>query len=109
MTEFPQHYLEEARRQFRGYKRLGEGALTQLNDEEVFVSLDSESNFVAIIVKHMAGNMRSRFTDFLTTDAKSPIAIAIRSSNCLLKPPAPNSRARGSQAGRAYSPQLTHS
>jgi hypothetical protein len=72
MTEFPQHYLEEARRQFRGYKRLGEGALTQLNDEEFFVTLDSESNSVAIIVKHMAGNMRSRFTDFLTTDGEKP-------------------------------------
>jgi hypothetical protein len=72
MAEFPQHYLEEARRQFRGYKRLGEGALTQLNDEEFFVTLDSESNSVAIIVKHMAGNMRSRFTDFLTTDGEKP-------------------------------------
>ena len=72
MTEFPQHYLEEARRQFRGYKRLGEGALTQLNDEEFFVTLDSESNSVAIIVKHMAGNMRSRFTNFLTTDGEKP-------------------------------------
>jgi hypothetical protein len=70
MTELAQHYLEEARRQFRGYKRLGEGALAQLKDEEFFVTLDSESNSVAIIVKHLAGNMRSRFTDFLTTDGE---------------------------------------
>jgi hypothetical protein len=72
MTEFAQQYLEEARRQFRGYKRLGEGALAQLKDEELFVTLDSESNSTAIIVKHLAGNMRSRFTDFLTTDGEKP-------------------------------------
>jgi len=70
MTELAQHYLDEARRQFRGYKRLGEGALAQLKDEELLVTLDPESNSVAIIVKHMAGNMRSRFTDFLTTDGE---------------------------------------
>jgi len=72
MTEVAQHYLEEARRQFRGYKRLGEGALTQLKDEEFFLTLDPESNSAAIIVKHLAGNMRSRFTDFLTTDGEKP-------------------------------------
>ncbi len=72
MTELAQHYLEEARRQFRGYKRLGEGALAQLKDEEFFVTLDPESNSVAIIVKHLAGNMGSRFTDFLTTDGEKP-------------------------------------
>jgi len=72
MTDIAQHYLEEARRQFRGYKRLGEGALTQLKDQELFVTLDPESNSAAIIVKHMAGNMRSRFTDFLTSDGEKP-------------------------------------
>ena len=72
MTELAQHYLDEARRQFRGYKRLGEGALAQLKDEELVMTLDSESNSVAIIVKHMAGNMRSRFTDFLTSDGEKP-------------------------------------
>jgi uncharacterized protein DUF1572 len=72
MAELAQHYLEEARRQFRGYKRLGEGALAQLKDEELFVTLDPESNSAAIIVKHLAGNMRSRSTDFLTTDGEKP-------------------------------------
>ncbi len=72
MTDLAQHYLEEARRQFRGYKRLGEGALAQLKDEELFVTLDPESNSVAIIVKHVAGNMRSRFVDFLTSDGEKP-------------------------------------
>ncbi|MGO9124745.1 MAG: DUF1572 family protein [Terriglobales bacterium] len=72
MTEVAQHYLEETRRQFRGQKRLSEGALAQLKDEELFVTLDPESNSVAILVKHLAGNMRSRFTDFLTTDCEKP-------------------------------------
>jgi hypothetical protein len=65
-------YLDEVRRKFRGYKRLAEGAIAQLNDEELFVTLDPEANSVAIIMQHMAGNMRSRFTDFLTTDGEKP-------------------------------------
>jgi hypothetical protein len=66
------HYIDEARRQMRGYKRMGEGAMTQLRDEDFFVTLDPESNSVAILVKHLAGNMRSRFTDFLTSDGEKP-------------------------------------
>ncbi len=66
------HYLDEARRQLRGHKRLAEGALAQLRDEEVFIPLDAESNSVAIIIKHIAGNMRSRFTHFLTSDGEKP-------------------------------------
>jgi hypothetical protein len=66
------HYLEEVRRQFRGHKRLAEGAIAQLRDEELFTALDPESNSIAILVKHLAGNMRSRFTDFLTTDGEKP-------------------------------------
>ena len=71
-SEVSQHYLEEVRRQFEGYKRLGEGALNQLKDEDFFVAIDKESNSIAIIVKHVTGNMRSRFTDFLTTDGEKP-------------------------------------
>jgi hypothetical protein len=66
------HYLEEVRRQFRGHKRMGEAAMAQLKDEDFFVTLDPESNSVAILVKHLSGNMRSRFTDFLTTDGEKP-------------------------------------
>jgi hypothetical protein len=66
------HYLEEARRQMRGWKRTAEGALAQLKDEEFFITLDEESNSVAVIVKHITGNMRSRFTDFLTSDGEKP-------------------------------------
>ena len=71
-TELASHYLDEVRRQFRGHKRLAEGAIAQLNDEELFTTLDPESNSVAILMKHMAGNMRSRFRDFLTTDGEKP-------------------------------------
>jgi hypothetical protein len=71
-TDFATHYLEEARRQFRGHKRMGERAMEQLRDEDFFITLDPESNSVAILVKHLAGNMRSRFTDFLTTDGEKP-------------------------------------
>jgi len=66
------HYLDEVRRQFRGHKRLAEGAIAQLSDEELFVALDAESNSIAVIIKHLAGNMRSRFTDLLTTDGEKP-------------------------------------
>ncbi|HZD08878.1 MAG TPA: DUF1572 family protein, partial [Candidatus Limnocylindrales bacterium] len=66
------HYLHEVRRQFRGHKRLAEGAIAQLKDEELFIALDPEANSIAVIIKHIGGNMRSRFTDFLTTDGEKP-------------------------------------
>jgi len=72
MTDLAAHYLDEVQRQFRGYKRFGEGAMSQLKDEELFTTIDPESNSVAILVKHLAGNMRSRFTDFLTSDGEKP-------------------------------------
>jgi hypothetical protein len=65
-------YLDEAFRSLRGHKRLADGAIAQLTDEQFFAAPDAESNSVAIIVKHMAGNMRSRFTDFLTSDGEKP-------------------------------------
>jgi uncharacterized damage-inducible protein DinB len=71
-TDIATHYLEEVRRQFRGHKRLAEAAMAQLKDEEFFIVLDPESNSIAVLVKHLAGNMRSRFTDFLTTDGEKP-------------------------------------
>jgi hypothetical protein len=63
-------YLDEAQRSLRGHKRLAEGAMAQVTDEEFFRLLDPEANSIAILAKHMAGNMRSRFTDFLTTDGE---------------------------------------
>jgi hypothetical protein len=72
MADIAAMYLDEAFRSFRGHKRLADGAIVQLSDELFFALPDAESNSVAIIVKHMAGNMRSRFTDFLTTDGEKP-------------------------------------
>jgi hypothetical protein len=72
MSDIASHYLEEAGRQFRGHKRMAETAMSQLRDDDCFVTLDPESNSVAILVKHLAGNMRSRFTDFLTSDGEKP-------------------------------------
>jgi len=72
VNEVEKHFLEEVRRQFRGHKRLGEGAIAQLKDDELFVAIDQESNSVAILVKHLAGNMHSRFTDLLTSDGEKP-------------------------------------
>ncbi len=71
-VDFEAQYVDEAHRQMRGHKRLAEGAMAQLKDDELFITLDPESNSVAIIVKHMAGNMRSRFSDFLTSDGEKP-------------------------------------
>ena len=65
-------YLDEVFRSLRGHKRLADGAMAQLTDEQFFAAPDAESNSVAVIVKHMAGNMRSRFTDFLTSDGEKP-------------------------------------
>jgi uncharacterized protein DUF1572 len=66
------HFLDEVRRQLEGTKRLAEGAMAQLEEKDFFVALDAEANSVAVMVKHMTGNMRSRFTDFLTTDGEKP-------------------------------------
>lgn len=72
LADVAAQYVDEAHRQMRGHKRLAEGAMAQLMDEELFIRLDAESNSIAVIVKHMAGNMRSRFTDILTTDGEKP-------------------------------------
>ena len=57
---------------FRYYKKLAESAMAQVADEQLFAAPDGETNSIAITVKHMAGNMRSRWTDFLTTDGEKP-------------------------------------
>lgn len=67
-----QHYLKDVTTEFRKYKTLGEKAMAQVTDDEFFRTLDDESNSIALIVKHMVGNMRSRWTDFLTTDGEKP-------------------------------------
>ena len=70
--KFCTSYLEDSLSLFHYYKKLSEGAMEQLSDEQLFTALDAEMNSVAIIVKHMAGNMRSRWTDFLTSDGEKP-------------------------------------
>jgi uncharacterized damage-inducible protein DinB len=66
------HFLEDALTNFRAYKKLAEKALAQVSDEEFFLSLDEEGNSIAVIIKHMAGNMLSRWTDFLNSDGEKP-------------------------------------
>jgi len=63
-------YLESVKQQFAYYKLLGEKAMAQLTDEKLFWQYNEESNSIATIVKHLSGNMLSRWTDFLTTDGE---------------------------------------
>ncbi len=70
--EFTTSYLVDSISLFHAYKKMGEGALAQVSDEQLFAVLDPEMNSIAIIVKHIAGNMRSRWTDFLTSDGEKP-------------------------------------
>jgi hypothetical protein len=72
MTDLGTHYLEELQRQLRGHKRMAEAAMAQLADQDFFTLIDPEANSIAILVKHIAGNARSRFTDFLTSDGEKP-------------------------------------
>lgn len=65
-------YVSDSIGLFHYYKKLGERAMAQCPEEALFVTLDAESNSIAILVKHMAGNMRSRWQDFLTTDGEKP-------------------------------------
>lgn len=70
--EFTTSHLADSLAVFRQYKKLGEGALAQVPDNKLNHLLDPEALSVALIVKHIAGNMRSRWTDFLTTDGEKP-------------------------------------
>jgi hypothetical protein len=70
--QFTTSYVRDSIDLFRYYKKLGERAIAQCPDDGLFAILDAESNSVAIIVKHLAGNMRSRWTDFLTSDGEKP-------------------------------------
>ena len=67
-----EHYLEDALLQLRKLKDLAERATAQVADEDFFALLDGEANSIALVMKHMAGNMRSRWTDFLSTDGEKP-------------------------------------
>lgn len=68
--EFTTSYLDDARAVFSQYKTLAERAMTQVSDEQLQLALDGETNSIAVIVKHLAGNLRSRWTDFPETDGE---------------------------------------
>lgn len=79
MPDFPfflmnaaQVYLDDIRQRYQFYQTMGERALDQVSDADLFTVISAESNSLAILMKHLAGNMRSRFTDFLTTDGEKP-------------------------------------
>src|SRR5215213_1784147 len=72
MSNFISNYHTDALSSFCGSKKLAERAIDQVSDEEFFKAIDDEANSIAMIVKHVAGNMRSRWTDFLTTDGEKP-------------------------------------
>ncbi len=72
MQTVEQNFLESAIKFFNYYKKLGEGAIDQLTDEEILSQPNEASNSIALIVHHISGNMLSRFTDFLTTDGEKP-------------------------------------
>ena len=72
MTDFRDHYLAELRRQFTQLRSSAERAMAQVSDQDFARLLDQENNSIAITVKHIAGNLRSRCTDFLTSDGEKP-------------------------------------
>jgi hypothetical protein len=65
-------FLTDAIRNFRSYKKLAEEAFAQTSDEDIFRLIDPDANSIAFLIKHMAGNMRSRWTNFLTSDGEKP-------------------------------------
>src|SRR3954468_22827061 len=65
-------YLTSAVRQFTTYKQLAEKAMLQINDDDLNWQTNEDSNSIANIIKHMRGNMLSRWTEFLTTDGEKP-------------------------------------
>jgi hypothetical protein len=69
---FRQAYLKDIAGAFRNYKLLGERAMAQVSDENLHAMVDPDANSIAILVKHVGGNLRSRFTDFLTSDGEKP-------------------------------------
>lgn len=72
MSNFFDNYRDDAVQSFRNYKKLAERAMEQVDDAEFFAAIDEEANSIAVIVKHIAGNLRSRWSDFLTSDGEKP-------------------------------------
>ncbi|MGD9561486.1 MAG: DUF1572 family protein [Pyrinomonadaceae bacterium] len=72
MSSFIENYRADALKSFQSYKRLAERAVDQVSDEEFFLPLDAEANSIAVIIKHIAGNLHSRWRDFLNSDGEKP-------------------------------------
>ena len=72
MDEIIKNYHADAVQSFRNYKKMAERAMEQVNDEEFFTAIDAEANSIAVVVKHIAGNLISRWSDFLTADGEKP-------------------------------------
>lgn len=72
MKELLDNYIKDVGETFRSYKKLAERATAQISDEEFFITIDEESNSIAAISKHISGNLRSRWTDFLISDGEKP-------------------------------------
>jgi len=70
MNEIAVNYHKDALASFRNYKKLAEKAIDQVSEEEFFAAIDADSNSIAVMVKHIAGNLHSRWRDFLTTDGE---------------------------------------
>jgi hypothetical protein len=70
--QFTTSYLEDSIAIFRYYKKLAERAMQQVSDDQLFTVLDGEMNSIGVMVKHLSGNMRSRWTDFLSSDGEKP-------------------------------------
>ena len=69
---FESNYLESVKKQFLYYKKLADQSIQQVDDVQLFFSPNENSNSISVIIQHMAGNMISRWTDFLTTDGEKP-------------------------------------
>jgi Protein of unknown function (DUF1572) len=72
LTQLGKHYLDDALAELRKYKGFADKAIAQVTDADFFRHIDRESNSVGLIVKHISGNLRSRWTDFLTSDGEKP-------------------------------------
>ncbi|HSU26341.1 MAG TPA: DUF1572 family protein [Pyrinomonadaceae bacterium] len=72
MKQVIENYHSDAVQSFRNYKRLAERAIEQVRDEEFFAAIDAEANSIGVVVKHIAGNLVSRWSDFLNSDGEKP-------------------------------------
>lgn len=72
MSNFHLDYLTDVVQSFRNYKKLADRAIEQVSDEQFFAVIDAESNSIAVVIKHIAGNLHSRWREFLTTDGEKP-------------------------------------